>query len=360
MISSVFGALIFIIIALALFFISSVKAVQFICLFSIFILIFCYLYSQILKKSIKVDREIKYLKIACKEKVEITLYVKNFSRLPCLLCYIFDEVPYLYVYGDKNTDLITLRPKEIRKFTYTVSAQDRGLYHAGPVKIKTSDPLGLFHIDKEEDCNMDIIVRPAKIPFITEIFPGLPQGSLKINNFCYEDITIRKSIREYNSTDEMRRINWRTSAKTGNLFTNVYENTYYSNIFVFLNLAEDDYPMQMKFYGGEKAIELAASIIEEARKLRQNAGFAAYGTDFPFIKPAQNQWDNILDVLSVIKMEKGRLSFDPYTKFKSQLPTHSLVFVIGPKEVEIYRSKIEANQQQITSESIGIRKRGIL
>lgn len=333
------------------------KIVQFICLGTFAVLVLSFLYAMVLKSNIQVERNTTTLKLACKEKSEIEFTIKNYSPLTAHVCYFFDSVPYFYIFNDGNKGVTSLRPHEIKKISYMVTSQDRGLYHAGPVRIRTSDPLGLFLIDVQIPCPLEITVRPARIKLITEVVPGFPQGSLKIKNPVYEDITMRRSIRGYINGDELKRINWRASAKFGSLFTNQYEDSFDAPFFVFLNLAEEDYDLHNPSYYTEKAIEIAASIVEKSRVMRQRCGFAAYGSGFPYLPPRQNQADCILDLLSVISSEKGKLEYEPETKFSHQLPSGTLVFVVGPREVENYFMKVESNKENINTTNVGIMRK---
>lgn len=348
-----------VIISLAFFLIIPFKFLQLICLGVLFIIGISYAYARILQKSLKVERNISDLKLACKEQIYITFTLKNYSRLPVFTCYYFDEAPYLLVYRDKNSGLVELRPYESKLITYKVSAQNRGLYTVGPVRIRTSDPLGLFTMDFEVHADMTITVRPERIKLITETMPGFPQGHLKITNPVYEDITMRRSIREYENGDEQKRINWRATAKFDKLFTNQYEASYDAPFFIFLNLAEEDYPLQSRVYYTEKAVQMAASIVERSRFLKQRCGFAAYANDFPYLKPKQNQADMILDILALIKTEPGKLNYDPERKFRHQLPAGTLIYVIGPDEVMKYFVKVEGNQQDINTTNTGILRKGV-
>ena len=312
-----------------------------------------------LVRSIHVERNVDKLKLACKEKSEISLTIKNYSLLTAHVLYFFDEVPYFYIFNDANKGVTALRPHEIKRITYYVTSQDRGLFQCGPVRIRTSDPLGLFLVDVQVACTLEITVRPARIKLITNAIPGFPQGNLKINNPIFEDITMRRSIREYKNGDEQKRINWRASAKFDSLFTNQFENSFDSPFFIFLNLAEEDYDLHSRTYSLEKAIEIAACIVEKARVLRQCCGFAAYADENPYLAPKQNQTDCILDILSTIHSVKAKLDYDPAKKFLPQLSAGTLFFVIGPQEVESYFLKVEANKENINTQNTGIlRKNG--
>ena len=344
-------------ISLLFFLVSPYRLLQFVCLSVLFVFLISFMYALVLSRTIKIERNTNELKLACKEKAEISLTIKNYSMLTAHVLYFFDEIPYFYIFNEGNKGVFSLRPHELKKIVYTITSQNRGLFHGGPVRIRTSDPLGLFLINVEVPAPIEITVRPARIKLITNTIPGFPQGNLKINNPCYEDITMRRSIREYQNGDEQKRINWRTSAKFDSLYTNQYEDSFDAPFFVFLNLAEDDYDLHNRHYHSEKAIEIAACIIEKSRVLRQRCGFAAYGTGFPYLPPRQNQADCILDLLSVIKMEPGKVEYDPVKKFTHQLPAGTLVFVIGPREVESYFLKVEANKENINTVNTGIMRK---
>ena len=330
------------------------KFVQAIAISALIIIAFSYIWARSLQKRIIVERDEKEIRTVSFEKLTISFTIINNSRFPALMCYALDNVPYLHVFEKQNERLFLLHSHEKRTFFYHANALNRGLYTAGPVKIRTYDPLGLFTIDLEFNCEQRIIVRPARILLKTNAHPGLPQGNIKINNPIYEDITMRRCLREYKNGDELKRINWRASAKFGELYTNEYENTFDAPFFVFLNLAKDDYPLNLRHEMGEKAIEIAASIINTAARLKQGCGFACYGSGFPFISPGQNQAECILDMLAVIQMEDGKLTYDPQIKLTQQLSTGTLLFIIGPEEVRLYNDKIAAKQYGITTASLGI------
>lgn len=350
MLKVIFGLAIFVFLSIPL------KFVQLAALTLIFVITVSYVWARTLAKNIAVEREEAEIRTVSFEKLTISFTVINKSRLPAFMCYILDNIPYLHVFDKQNERLIMLHGYEKRTFFYQANALSRGLYTAGPVKIRTFDPLGLFTIDLEFECTQRILVRPARIQLKTKAHPGLPQGNIKINNPVYEDITMRRSIREYKNGDELKRINWRASAKFDALYTNEYENTFDAPFFVFLNLAKEDYPLNMRNEKGEKAIEIAASIVNTAARLKQRCGFAAYGSGFPFIKPAENQAECILDILALIQMEDGKLEYDPEKKLKHELSTGTFLFIVGPEHVELYNDKIAAKQYGITTHTLGIMK----
>lgn len=342
----------FVAIFLILFF--PFKFIQLIGITCIFIIGISYLWAKQLESKIKVYREEKEIKSVSFEKMTLSYSVVNQSRFKAFMCYSIDNVPYLHVFEKKNERLFSLRSFEKKSFFYEVNALSRGLYEAGPIRIDTSDPLGLFNVRIEQECKLKILIRPARLALQTKPVPGLPQGAIKINNPVYEDITMRRTIREYKSGDELKRINWRLSAKFNRLYTNEFEDTFDAPFFVFLNLSKEDYSND--YDKGEKAIEIAASIVNTAASLKQSCGFACYGSGFPYIKPRDNQTEIILDMLSLIKMEDGSPDYDPVQKFKYELSSGTLLFVIGPKEVDLYKDKVAAKHFDMTTATLGIMK----
>ncbi len=330
------------------------KFIQAIAISALLIILVSYIWARSLEKGIKVERDEAEIKTVSYERLTISFTITNHSRFPALMCFVLDNIPFLHVFEKQNERLFMLRGHEKKTVFYQANALQRGLYTAGPVTVKTNDPLGLFEIENEFECTQRILVRPARIQLKTVAHPGLPQGNIRINNPIYEDITMCRCLREYKNGDELKRINWRASAKYNSLYTNEYEDTFDAPFFVFLNLAKDDYPLNHCSEMGEKAIEIAASIVNTAARLKQRCGFAAYGSAFPFIKPGENQADCILDILSLIQMEKGKLDYDPEVKLKQELSTGTLLFVVGPKEVSLYNDKIGAGQYGVTTQTLGI------
>lgn len=343
-----------IIISAVAFLFIPVKFVQMIVLAVIFFILTSYTYVKSLAEKLTVDRTLTTVKLSNHEQFDISLVLKNYSRLPVFACFVSDDCGSMYVYGKGNIFLCSLHSRELKTFHYRILAQERGEFYIGPVTIRFSDPFNLFTVTNTVDSKVKIIVRPARVKLGVELFPGLPQGNLKINNICYEDITMRKSIREYKPGDELKRINWRASAKFNQLFTNEYLDTFDVPVFVFVNLANDDYDLHLRRYKGERALEIAAAVVERISQLHLSCGFAAYGSGFPYLKPAQNQTDFILDILSTIKMEDGKLDYNPEETLKSQLPFGTLLYVIGPKEAALYDDMEAANRADINTTNLNV------
>jgi hypothetical protein len=118
---------------------------------------------------------------------------------------------------------------------------------------------------------------------------GIPLGKLSSQNPLYEDLTRRRSLREYRRGDEPRRINWKASirnfAAAGEgglpggpppLLVNEYEAAISCPLVVFLNLDPYEYALPKRELWFERAIEAAAALCLLASRDRQDLGIILY------------------------------------------------------------------------------------
>jgi uncharacterized protein (DUF58 family) len=180
---------------------------------------------------------------------------------------IFPDTPPVFA--------VSLRPRERRILTWTAQARERGEFTIGPVLLEGPGPLGLRRWTADRDAPLRVIVYPAVFPLTLEHRRGLPAGNLAVLNRLYEDVSRFRSLREYAPGDELRRINWKVSARLGKLHTTEYLPSLYFPVLVLLNLCSSDYPLSMRHHLMERAIEVAASLVVFFAGLKQEVGLTA-------------------------------------------------------------------------------------
>jgi uncharacterized protein (DUF58 family) len=90
------------------------------------------------------------------------------------------------------------------------------------------------------DLNIHLYVYPRPVEYSRFEVPFQKMlGTILTKRFINEDPFEFKSIREYQSYDMMKSINWKASAKTGSLMVNVYDHTASQQIKILLNLESD-------------------------------------------------------------------------------------------------------------------------
>ena len=77
--------------------------------------------------------------------------------------------------------------------------------------------------------------------------------------------------------DELKRVNWKASARMGTLYAMEYVPTIYFPVMVALNLSASSYPVNERSILAERAIETAASLIFFYVGLKQEVGLVTTG-----------------------------------------------------------------------------------
>jgi uncharacterized protein (DUF58 family) len=330
-------------VCLAVYLFFPYRAVQFIAA-AVFLSIFIsFLYSRILREGLTAGRHIHSMKVARFDGLELVVTLENRSFLPAPACYLSDAPGTLSVSADDGRWIQALAPHERITLRYTVASSQRGEYTVGPLRVSSGDPLGLFPFEKTLDSYCTVLVCPAPVELSLAFDSGIPQGAIALHDPRYEDVTLFRSVRDYSNGDELKRINWKSSARFGKLFTNQYQDSLNSPVFVFLDLSLCAYPLRFRSDTVESAIACVAAIVSRAGALRQQCGFASTGvipgglshpdpSSAPFLRAASSQEDLILDILARITQADGNPEADRDLLGRSlcTLPSGGRFFYVGP------------------------------
>jgi uncharacterized protein (DUF58 family) len=162
--------------------------------------------------------------------------------------------------------------------------------------------LGLFPFFAVAPETTRLVVYPSPGHISLTHPSGIPQGTRIVANPLYEDVTRRRSLREYQTGDEMRRINWKATARGSVLLVNEYEAAISYPLVIFLNLDPYEYGLRKRELFLERVIEAAASLCLMASREGQELGIMLYnpheGDGLTFIKPGTNTVLPILERLA--------------------------------------------------------------
>jgi uncharacterized protein (DUF58 family) len=113
----------------------------------------------------------------------------------------------------------------------------RGYFSFGPTRIQTGDYFR-FHVKEltVED-SLHLMVYPRIVPLSRlGIRSRDPFGDLRLRRHLFHDPVRVSSVRDYSPGDPMKRINWKASARVGELQTKVFEHTTSMDFAVFLDV----------------------------------------------------------------------------------------------------------------------------
>ena len=308
-------------------------------LFAMYLLfiVLSFLYSALVPRRITVERADDSVRANRFQRFTVRLVVRNRGIVPVHLLTVKDLKGGLFS-EESGSFLLGLGPYESRTLAWEAESHERGDFAAGPVELKGSDPLGLFPWRATVDAKLRVIVYPAVYPVRRAETTGLPAGNLKVTSRIYEDVTNFRSVREYTPGDELRRINWKASARLGRLYTMEYMPSIYFPVLIAVNLTDADYPISHKQQLIERAVEVAASLVFSFVGLRQEVGLVTTGRlpgqpGFPAvpIRAGYAHAVGMLEILARIATSLEQVDVAEYV-FRSGIPvrTGTKVFVITP------------------------------
>jgi uncharacterized protein (DUF58 family) len=287
---------------------------QFLSLFALFVILGSRLYSEYLLRSLRIFRRDPEIRCFRFEWAAVELTVENRGLLPAFMLALGDWPGDLAVFRN-HKKLCTLPGHSRLIFAWQAYCSERGISGLGPAQLRCADPLGLFPFSASPGETTRLVVYPAPGMINLGSPGGIPLGKLPSRNPLYEDMTRRRSLRQYRRGDEPRRINWKASIRLGDpmspalLLVNEYEAAVSYPLVVFLNLDPYEYSLDKRELWFERAIEAAAALCLMASRDRQDLGIIFYrpwaAEPCTLIKPGPFTLLPILERLAAIKRPRG-------------------------------------------------------
>ena len=260
-----------------------------------------------------VVREVSRDRVAVGQEVHVTLRVAN--RGPRLdLLEVYDEVPRELVVSSGRPHLaLALRRDEEVTIRYTVASPLKGVYVLGPLVARNTGASGLEFEEVVAPIRTQISVAPpledvrrAKVqPRRTRRWIGqIPSRTIGPGAEFW-------GLREYVPGDEIRRINWKATARFGRLVTNEVEGERSGDAVIVLDARHEalvgPLPQSTTEAGVRAALALASKILEG----RNRVGLIVQRDVLDWVYPAfgRKQLFRILDALIRVR-PGGEWPFD--------------------------------------------------
>lgn len=218
------------------------------------------------------------------EKGELLEIIENGKRLPLPMLKVKFQTDrnlhFTDTEGSRVTDLyyrndifqVKGRERITRKLEFI--AARRGYYRIHNIDLVAADLFLSSEMVESRQTEQYFYVYPA--PFVSEIFRKTLQqlnGELLTRRHFPEDPFEYRGIREYQPYDDMRSINWKASARTGDLKVNQKNYTALNTIRIFFNI--EDNGILKKEDAVEASLRITAGIA--AFFLHQGSRVACYG-----------------------------------------------------------------------------------
>ncbi len=183
------------------------------------------------------------------EDITLTLEVTNRKFLPLSWLEVTDElpedvlprrgrvIPSVRQRRQHLVHLFSLRWYERIRRRVTITCLARGYFPLGPARLRSGDLFGITSHGRDITSTDYLIVYPRVVPLEALGIPSLhPLGDARSPRPLLEDPTQTVGVRDYQSTDPLRRVHWKATARVGRLQTRQYEPTTTHRLVLFLNM----------------------------------------------------------------------------------------------------------------------------
>lgn len=277
------------------------------------------------------------------EKLACTLRVTNGKWLPLPWLEVQERIPEalppeetkLEPSSVPQTGYVTratsVSQHERVNWRYNLLCTARGYYSVGPTRLRSSDLFGFFPREMYEAVVTHLVVYPRTVPLSEMGLPSQrPLGERKGRERIFEDPLRVIGVRDYQPGDPLRRIDWKATARRGQLQSRVYEPSTVLHLVVALNINtlghtwEGYDPVML-----ERGVIAAASIARYANESRYAVGLLANGSiidaDRPIKVPVGRHPDQLSRILEALAMVQ------PYTitSLEGLLEQESHAFPLG-------------------------------
>ncbi|GAA0407527.1 MULTISPECIES: DUF58 domain-containing protein [Micromonospora] len=216
-------------------------------------------------------------KLACHRSLEphrvpvgasarVVLRLQNMSRLPTGTLLLEDRLPYAL--GSRpRVVLERLGAHQASSVAYTVRADVRGRYEVGPLVVRLTDPFGLCELTRAFPGTDRLTVIPQVVPLPSVRLPGEYTGS---GESRARSVAVHgeddAATREYRRGDDLRRVHWKSTARTGELMVRREEQPWESRATVVLDTRAYGHHGDGPTASFEWAVSGAASIAVHLRQ----------------------------------------------------------------------------------------------
>jgi len=278
------------------------------------------------------------------DELEITLNIKN-NGGEIRFLELHDVIPgLLEVVDGSNHQFLELEEGEERELSYKISCSITGNFEVGPTRLRYRDALNLFSKESEIEEKMEIRVLPrtedmAKIdidPSYTKHWLGeVRSKSVGVGSEFF-------AIREYQSGDEIRDINWKATARYFEPLTNEYEGEKSGDVILIVDGYEEGIVGTMENNTMRASISVAASLAEILLSARHKVGLIVSGEYMNWVYPGtgKNHYHKIMSNLT--KFERGGVWGLEGIKWLLEefFPRKSMIILISPLTVPSYSTTL--------------------
>jgi uncharacterized protein (DUF58 family) len=250
------------------------------------------------RSNLRIGHAVNPARIEAGERAEVRLILGNPHSFGTGPLRITETVP-----GGRSVrfSVAGVRGRQRRAVAYPIPALRRGHYTVGPTTVIASDPFGLVIADTRSTDTAELIVQPRREELAPLILPvAWRDGAATLSHSVGVGGSDDASVREFRHGDDLRKIHWRSTARSGALMVRQEERPWHGESLVLLDTRANAYPWGTSEAQESESLEWAVSaaasiachIAERGRRVSLVSGDGRVAHDDPA---------SILDLLAETK-----------------------------------------------------------
>jgi len=257
------------------------------------------------------------------EQAHLTEVIENYKKLPVPVLEVrFHTRKELDFHTAENTavsdyiyksDVFSVLGRQKISRRLTLDCRKRGMYPIEEVSMTTYSTLFQKRYFRDISSDAILYVYPKRTN-VSDVLVTCEKmiGTIQCAKHLYEDPFAFRSIREYTLTDPMKTINWKASAKSGDLMVNTFDSAISSKVMIYLDVEDSGILRQEELV--EESISVAATL---ARKLLQSGMEVGLAMNVEVLQGKALVRD-AGDVQSTEKLQDGLRQRESYFRLESQ------------------------------------------
>jgi uncharacterized protein (DUF58 family) len=259
----------------------------------------CFLWARFMAGGMEVAVERTTDRLQVGQRTETRLRLKSRSSLTKIWIEAVDETT---MPGGSPKTVVTRPARGSRNWKTAARCTRRGVYSAGPIRITSGDPFGLFRMTRRygEKQRLVVLPQPEELPYFWVPAAQLP-GEGVVHQRTHYVTPNASGIREYYPGDSYNRIHWKSTARLGRPMVKTFEMDPTSNIWIVLDLDAGVQVGEGDESTEEYGVRIAASVAYHFLQSNRMLGLMMEGSEKVVMDPQRGsqQYGRMLEALAV-------------------------------------------------------------
>ncbi|MDM5297086.1 DUF58 domain-containing protein [Bacillus pumilus] len=231
----------------------------------------------IIPLQVTAKRTFQHTRLKAGDELNIDLEINRTNPFPYFYAIIEDDPPVTFHLQEQIEMKRMVFPwfQKTWRFSYRLNDVARGEHHLTAVRIRTGDLFGFVEKEVVIPLEKKLLVYPKMIDLPVRSADSVNEsGEIAVQSWLNEPTNVTTGVREYQQGDRFAWVDWKTTARRGQLMTKEFEQNQTRDIVVFA-----DFTDEVVF---ETVISITASVLQTAVKKGVPVGLVPLGDQQSF------------------------------------------------------------------------------